>query len=82
MINATGAMKMSADVELSQDGSRHATRTRHTESIVMLLENNPYPQDVRVRSEAESLAAAGHDVTVLAPRGAGQRRREILWASQ
>ena len=38
----------------------------------MLLENNPYPQDVRVRNEAESLAAAGHEVTVLAPRSAGQ----------
>lgn len=42
----------------------------------MLLENNPYPQDVRVRSEAESLVAAGHSVTVIAPRAAGQPRRE------
>ena len=41
----------------------------------MLLENNPYPQDVRVRSEAESLVRAGHDVTVFAPRGPGQPRR-------
>ncbi|HUC00755.1 MAG TPA: glycosyltransferase family 4 protein [Solirubrobacterales bacterium] len=46
--------------------------------IVMLLENNPYPQDVRVRAEAESLAAAGHAVTVLAPRENGQSRRELL----
>jgi glycosyltransferase involved in cell wall biosynthesis len=44
--------------------------------IVMLLENNPYPQDVRVRSEAESLARAGHLVTVCAPRAPGQSRRE------
>lgn len=44
----------------------------------MLLENNPYPQDVRVRSEAESLAAHGHQVLVIAPRGAGQPRRERL----
>lgn len=42
----------------------------------MLLENNPYPHDVRVRSEAESLVRAGHRVTVVAPRGAGQPRRE------
>jgi glycosyltransferase involved in cell wall biosynthesis len=48
------------------------------ERIVMLLENNPYPQDVRVRAEAESLAGAGHHVTVAAPRGAGQRRRELI----
>lgn len=40
--------------------------------VAMLLENNPYPQDVRVLNEAESLAAAGHDVTVVAPRSSGQ----------
>jgi glycosyltransferase involved in cell wall biosynthesis len=44
--------------------------------VAMLLENNPYPQDVRVRSEAESLARAGHRVTVAAPRAPGQTRRE------
>jgi glycosyltransferase involved in cell wall biosynthesis len=44
----------------------------------MLLENNPYPQDVRVRSEAESLAAHGHHVVVIAPRGPGQPRRETV----
>ena len=48
------------------------------ERITMLLENNPYPQDVRVRSEAESLAAAGHEVTVIAPRAPGQRRCEYV----
>ncbi len=42
--------------------------------VAMLLENNPYPQDVRVRNEAESLAAAGHEVTVIAPRSRGQAR--------
>jgi len=46
------------------------------EQITMLLENNPYPQDVRVRSEAESLVRAGHAVTVIAPRGPRQPRRE------
>ena len=44
----------------------------------MLLENNPYPQDVRVRSEAESLARAGHEVTTIAPRDRGQPRRERI----
>lgn len=44
----------------------------------MLLENNPYPQDVRVRAEAEALVAAGHEVTVHAPRAAGQVRHERL----
>lgn len=46
--------------------------------VTMLLENNPYPQDVRVRSEAESLVRAGHAVTVVAPRDAGQPRREQI----
>ena len=44
----------------------------------MLLENFTYPEDTRVRNEAESLVAAGHRVTVLAPRGEGQAPRERL----
>ncbi len=35
--------------------------------ILMLLENSPYPQDDRVRREASTLVAAGHQVTVVAP---------------
>jgi glycosyltransferase involved in cell wall biosynthesis len=46
--------------------------------IVILLENFTYPADTRVRNEAESLAAAGHRVTVLAPRGPHQTSRERL----
>jgi len=42
----------------------------------MLLENNPYPADVRVRSEAESLARAGWRVRVIAPRASREPRRE------
>ncbi len=45
----------------------------------MLLENEPYPEDVRVRNEAETLLAAGYRVTVLAPRAdRGQSRRELV----
>jgi glycosyltransferase involved in cell wall biosynthesis len=44
--------------------------------ILMLLGNNPYPQDPRVRLEATSLTRAGFEVTVVAPRAAGQCRRE------
>jgi len=55
---------------------RRARSARRGERIVMLLENNPYPQDVRVRSEAESLIAVGHSVVVVAPRGLGQPARE------
>src|SRR4051812_20970227 len=46
--------------------------------VTMLLENNAYPGDVRVRREAESLARAGHDVTVVAPRATGQPRLETV----
>ena len=44
----------------------------------MLLENNPYPQDIRVRREAEALARAGHRVRVVAPRARGQLRAETI----
>lgn len=46
--------------------------------VVMLLENNPYPRDVRVRLEAESLAHARYRVTVVAPRARGERARETV----
>jgi glycosyltransferase involved in cell wall biosynthesis len=46
--------------------------------VAMLLENNSYPGDVRVRREAESLARAGHQVCVIAPRGPGQACRETV----
>ena len=42
----------------------------------MLLENNPYPRDVRVRAEAETLVRAGYTVEVVAPRASGQAGRE------
>ena len=44
----------------------------------MLLENFPYPDDPRVSREARALVAAGHEVTVVAPRAPGQPRREIV----
>jgi glycosyltransferase involved in cell wall biosynthesis len=48
--------------------------------VVMLLENNPYPQDVRVRGEAEALAAAGYAVEVIAPCARGQPLSEQVGA--
>jgi glycosyltransferase involved in cell wall biosynthesis len=44
----------------------------------MLFEANPYPHDVRLRSEAESLASAGYPVEVIVPRWPGQPRREQI----
>lgn len=46
--------------------------------VLMLLENNPYPFDARVRPHAEALAAAGYQVTVISPRGQGQSKRETI----
>jgi glycosyltransferase involved in cell wall biosynthesis len=46
--------------------------------ILMLLENLPYPQDVRVRREATALAAVGYRVTVICPAAPGQPSRETV----
>lgn len=44
----------------------------------MVLENNTYPQDARVRREAETLLEAGFSVEVLAPRQPERPRRESI----
>jgi len=46
--------------------------------VLMLVENNSYPQDFRVRHEARALAEAGYQVTVISPARPGQRWRETI----
>ncbi|MFN8441135.1 MAG: glycosyltransferase family 4 protein [Caldilineaceae bacterium] len=46
--------------------------------ILMLLENNPYPRDARVRQEAKALVSAGYEVTVICPKGKGQGWHETV----
>lgn len=46
--------------------------------ILALLENNPYPYDVTVRTHAETLAESGYKVTVMCPRGRGQSWQETI----
>ena len=46
--------------------------------VVILLENLPYPQDRRVRLEAETLRDAGYEVTVLAPAAPQQSAQEVV----
>ena len=46
--------------------------------ILMLLENVPFPQDIRVRREAYALASAGYQVTVICPRAPGQSIRQTV----
>jgi glycosyltransferase involved in cell wall biosynthesis len=44
----------------------------------MLLENLPYPQDFRVRREANALNEAGYRVTVICPQAKGQPFQETI----
>jgi glycosyltransferase involved in cell wall biosynthesis len=46
--------------------------------ILMLLENNPYPEDYRVRREATALTDAGYRVAVIAPKEPAQPWREVV----
>ena len=47
-------------------------------SILMLLENNGYPSDPRVRMEALALVDAGFKVTVIAPNEGSQKSYELM----
>lgn len=46
--------------------------------VLMLLENNSYPADPRVRQEALALTQAGYPVSVICPSDAGLPWREVL----
>lgn len=50
----------------------------HRRRILMLLQNNPYPQDTRVHDEARALTDAGYQVSVICPAAPSQRRYEFL----
>ena len=45
--------------------------------ILMLVENS-FPNDTRVRNEADALTEAGHQVTVVGLRKKGQARSEVV----
>jgi len=46
--------------------------------ILMLLENEPYKEDIRVKREARALLTDGHDVSVICPRKKGDNWFEIV----
>lgn len=46
--------------------------------ILMLLENNPYPEDARVRREAAALTESGYQVAIICPASKGQPMRETV----
>jgi glycosyltransferase involved in cell wall biosynthesis len=51
---------------------------RSSARVLLLVENNAFPFDVRVRREAHALRDAGYRVRVIAPRAPGQRWHETL----
>ena len=53
--------------------STNKPREKRPIRVLMLLENAAYSEDGRVRCEANSLAAAGYDVTVIGPAAEGER---------
>ncbi len=46
--------------------------------VLMLIENDPYPLDRRVRSEALALLKIGYQVSVIAQRSPGEPLREVV----
>src|SRR6476659_959035 len=44
--------------------------------VLMLVENRPFPYDVRVLPEAQALFAAGYQVSVISPAGRKQPLHE------
>jgi glycosyltransferase involved in cell wall biosynthesis len=65
-------------VRISQARGEIARMTRRGLKILMLLENQSYPRDPRVRHEAAALHEHGHKVTILAPRAQGEKRTETI----
>ena len=53
-------------------------KSLNSHRILMLLENNPYPGDLRVCREALSLVKAGYQVTVISPGKKKLRRYETV----
>lgn len=51
---------------------------RSLDRVLLLVENNSYPFDVRVRREGQALYDAGYRVSVIAPRAAGQPFAECV----
>jgi glycosyltransferase involved in cell wall biosynthesis len=61
-----------------QRGGKNTMNEPANNRILMLLENLPFPQDIRVRREANALTAAGYRVTVICPASKGQSFRETV----
>ena len=54
------------------------TQKYNVKRIIMLVENNSFRRDVRVRQEAQALIRAGHHVSVICPGTKGQPGHEVF----
>ena len=63
---------------LEKDRRWKGEKLRKANRVLMLLENMPFPMDVRVRKEANALHAAGYRVTVICPARKTQPFRETV----
>lgn len=46
--------------------------------VLMIVENNPYARDIRVRQEATALSSAGYQVSVISPVGPDRKWRQMI----
>ena len=71
---------ISQNPQVDETVQAHASAVRAPAGgrVLMLLENNSYPQDFRVRHEARALTDAGYEVTVISPARPGQPWRETI----
>ncbi len=53
-------------------------KIQNRKRILMLLENCPYPQDIRVRNESISLTKSGYQVVVVCPMKKRQKWQETI----
>ncbi len=63
---------------MSSRNSNSGSGKLRRKCVLMLLENSAYSEDGRVRCEANSLVAAGYQVTVIGPAADGERWYEVF----
>lgn len=69
---------MMRDRHAQPSSMTHGTSIPRPLRVLLLVENNAYPDDVRVRREAEALRDAGCEVAVIAPRAHAQPWWELV----
>src|ERR687890_577836 len=67
----------SASLKVSQTAEVHMQASAGNR-VLMLLENNPFPQDPRPRREARALLDAGFQVSIICPSVSNQPWRECV----